>query len=194
MFEEPPIHEADAIQRVREGHPDAYAHLVRASEARVRRMCAALLGDAAAGDDAAQDVFLKAYRALGSFRGDAAFSTWLYRIAANHCRDLLRARARHPTESWDALLEEHGEQIHQLLASPEDSHAARASAETVEAMLAHLPPDVRVLLTLREIEGLSYAELAVALGCSVDAVKARLRRARQTLTEKLRHVLNPPIV
>ena len=147
-----------------------------------------MLSDPTQAEDAAQDIFLKAYRALGSFRGAAAFSTWLYRIAANHCNDLLRWRARRKTESWDAMLEERGEAAQALLANPEDPRAAVVSADLLERVLSRLTPHERLLLTLREMEGLSYQELAESLHCSIDAVKARLRRAREALQEIVRHI------
>ena len=181
------IDDARLVWRVLAGRRDAYAGLVRRHQARILRLCASLLTDPAAAEDAAQEIFLKAYQSLGAFRGTAAFSTWLYRIAANHCKDLLRKRARERTQSWDALVEEHGEAIEQLLTASDDPRAAVANAELADRVLSHLSPNDRLLLTLREIQGLSYQELARTLGCSVDAVKARLRRARRDLRDKLRH-------
>ena len=141
-------------------------------------------------EDAAQETFFKAYQALPAFRGQSAFSTWLYRIASNHCLDLLRKRQREQTESWEALVEESGEQIQELRTTPHDPKTALANTELVQRALAQLSPDYRLILTLREIEGLSYEELAEALHCSLDAIKARLRRARQELLERVRHFLS----
>ena len=138
-------------------------------------------------EDAAQEIFFKAYQALKNFRGQSAFSTWLYRIASNHCLDLLRKRQREHTESWEALIEESGEQLHELLTASQDPKAILADTELVQRALTQLSPDYRLILTLREIEGLSYEELAEALHCSLDAIKARLRRARQELLERVRH-------
>jgi RNA polymerase sigma-70 factor, ECF subfamily len=178
------------IQRILSGEREAYAELVRAHQARISRLCASLLDDATLAEDAAQEIFFKAYRALPAFRGQSAFGTWLYRIASNHCLDLLRKRQRERTESWDALVEEAGEQIHDLLSSTHDPNTAAADTELIQRALAQLSPDYRMILTLREIEGLSYQELAESLRCSLDAVKARLRRARQELLERLRHFLS----
>ena len=185
------IEDDEIIRSVRAGRRDDYAQLVRKYQLRVRRLCVAVLADAALADDAAQEIFLKAYRGLKTFRGQAAFSTWLYRIAANHCADVLRRRAREPTESWEALIEQHGEQIERLLARSPDPKASVAAADLVRKVLSHLTPADRLLLTLREAEGLSYQELAETLRCSVDAIKARLRRARQRLLKRTRHVLPP---
>ena len=138
-------------------------------------------------EDAAQEIFFKAYQALKSFRGQSAFSTWLYRIASNHCLDLLRKRQRERTESWEALIEESGEQFHELLTASPDPKTTLANTELVQRALAQLSPDYQLILTLRETEGLSYEELAEALHCSLDAIKARLRRARQELLERVRH-------
>ena len=88
------------------GRREAYAELVRAHQAKVLRLCTALLNDPTQAEDAAQDVFFKAYQALASFRQDASFSTWLYRITTNHCRDLLRKRSRRKEQSFDALVED----------------------------------------------------------------------------------------
>ena len=107
--------ELDVIERVRAGDKEAYALLVRKHQARIRSYCLWTLGNAAEADDAAQEVFIKAYRGLGGFRGRAGFSTWLHRIAVNHCRDLLRKRVRERTESWDALREEKGEAAEALV-------------------------------------------------------------------------------
>ena len=165
--------------------------MVRAHQARILRLCASLLGDPTLAEDAAQETFLKAYGGSRSFRGQSSVGTWLYRIASNHCLDLLRKRRRERTQSWEALIEESGEELHRLLAPSSDPKTAAADTELVERALAHLTPEYRLILTLREIEGLSYQELTVALACSLDAVKARLRRARQDLLEHLRHFLKP---
>lgn len=155
------------------------------------RLCASILADPAEAEDAAQEVFFKAYRALGRFRGASLFSTWLYRIAANHCRDLLRKRPPGRTQSWEALLETEGRRLEQLLSTPSPTGLAHDQSDLVRRVLAQLPDDYRMILLLREIEELSYQELAEVLNCSLDAVKARLRRARAQLEQQLRHFLGP---
>src|SRR5205807_500881 len=117
----------------------------------------------------------------------ASFSTWLYRIATNHCRDVLRKRARQRTESLDALIESTGEVPQDALQSPSDPGIQAAMAELIERALARLSPDERLILILREAQGLRYDEIAGVLQCSLDAVKARLRRARAALEERWRH-------
>ena len=177
------------IHRVLAGDREAFAGLVQAHHARILRLCASLLEDPVLAEDAAQEIFLKAYQQLAAFRGQSAFSTWLYRIASNHCLDLLRKRRRERTESWDALVEESGEPLQEAGIASRDPAAVLAKTELVQRALASLPPDYRLILTLREVEGLSYEELASALRCSLDAVKARLRRSRRQLLDHLRHFL-----
>lgn len=177
--------DSEVIERIRAGDIEAYAVLVRKHQARIRSYCLWTLRNAAEADDAAQEVFIKAYRGLGSFRGSAGFSTWIYRIAVNHCRDLVRKAAKERlNESLDALRERDGEAA-DALASTEDPMKDRR--RMIQEALDRLPEQYRTILILREAEGLSYDELAKFLGCSLDAVKARLKRARAQLEENARH-------
>lgn len=169
----------EVIRRVRDGDRNAYALLVNKYETRVRGCCRSLLRNAADAEDAAQEVFIRAYEGLTRFRGDAAFSTWLYRIAVNRCRDLLRKSSREKAESWERLLEEHGERAEAMLAT--EPEAPPVDAALLERILGRLPEPYRAVLVLREMHQLSYEEIAAALGCSLDAVKGRLKRARQEL-------------
>ena len=180
----------ELVSRVRDGERDAFAGLIRAHHAWVLGLCAVTLGDRALAEDAAQEVFLKAYRALPGFRGGSSFSTWLHRIAANHCLDLLRSRSRRKTESWDELLENEGERIHRLLAAPPDQERAREDADLIQRVLSCLPPKYRMALTLREVQGLTYQEIAETMECTIDSVKARLKRARRDFKERMRHHLD----
>ncbi len=145
-----------------------------------------MLADPTQAEDAAQEVFIKAYQALGQFRGTASFSTWLYRIAVNHCTDLLRKAARRKTESWEALLEREGEKAEALFAASPHIESSEHT-ELLAKLLSHLSETSRTILVLREVQGLNYQQLAEALGCTVDAVKGRLKRARQEMEIKLRH-------
>jgi len=148
-----------------------------------------MLGGAEAADDAAQEIFLKAFESLGKFQRESSFSTWIYRITSNHCTDILRKRSRQRTESWDALLEREGERIEKLFSSPGPDPLSFANTDLLAKLLAFLPEESRTMLLLREIEGLSYQEISETLQCSVDAVKARLKRTRQELAEKARHFM-----
>lgn len=185
-----PEEEEELVRGARAGRREDFEALVRRHHVQVLRLCISLLAVREKGEDAAQEVFLKAYRSLDRFQGDASFSTWLYRIATNHCLDILRKEARRRTESWEELVERDGEALHRLLASPAPSDALEAS-DLAARVLSHLPEDYRLILTLREAEGLSYQEIAEVLSCSLDSVKARLRRAREALQERLRHFSGP---
>jgi len=179
----------ELVAGVRAAEPEAFAELVRKYHSWVIALCSSVLRDRTLAEDAAQEVFLKAYQSLPEFRGASSFSTWLYRIASNHCLDLLRGLARRRTESWDALLELEGEGIQRLLAAPADEERSREDADLARRVLTCLSPEYRLILTLREIQGLTYQEIAAALDCSLDAVKARLRRARRDFEGRLRHFL-----
>lgn len=177
----------DAVRRVREGDVEAFSLLVRRHEARVRALCASMLNGSGDAEDAAQEAFLKAYRHLADFRGDALFSTWMYRIAYRHCLDLQKARRRRPAESLDALLEK-GDGV--LARFKEPAPDAGAAAE----LLAGLPDEYRQILLMRESHGFRYEEIAAATGVSLDSVKARLRRARRRLVDAARHLWGPAVV
>ncbi len=169
------------------GRRNDYAELVCKYQCKVRGYCLGMLKDASSADDAAQEVFVKAYQALVSFKGKSSFSTWLYRIAANHCLDVLRKAKRRP-ESLEALLEKDGDKVESLFAV-EPAVSDSGSADRVTALLACLSEKSREILILREMQELSYQEIAEVLGCSLDAVKARLKRARQELESGMRHLL-----
>lgn len=184
------IEDQDFILDILAGNRDAYAEIVRKYQGRIRGYCLVTLGNAAQADDAAQEVFIKAYQSLDRFQGKSSLSTWLYRIAVNHCTDLLRKKICHRTESWDALLENQGEKAEALLTqAPEAGSEVEEQRELLAKLLGGLPEKSREILVLREAEGLSYEELAETLDCTVDAVKGRLKRARQELEKKARHYL-----
>ncbi|HRY29104.1 MAG TPA: RNA polymerase sigma factor [Elusimicrobiota bacterium] len=182
---EPENNDEQIIRAVLNGRREEFAHLVRRHQEKVRSLCLSLMRNATEADDAAQEVFVKAFQALGRFQGRSRFSTWLYRVAYRHCLDLLRSRGRRRTDSLEVLLEERGEGAMPVAAS--SGGAALENREVLEKILSSLPPEYRLILTLREAQGLSYEELAAATGTTLDSVKARLRRARQALEEKARH-------
>lgn len=170
----------DLIDSVLAGEQDDYAELIRRHHAKVMGVCLGMLSDAASAEDAAQDVFLKAYRSLADFKGTSSFGTWLYRVAANRCLDILRQRTRRAEDPLEGIKEE-----------PREIRDASEEKELVARVLAKLPEDYRLILTLREMEDLSYTELTQVLDCSMDAVKARLQRARKSFEEELRHIHGP---
>jgi RNA polymerase sigma-70 factor (ECF subfamily) len=184
------LSEPELVAAASDGDLVAFAELVRRNHVRVLGFCRSMLGDATSAEDAAQEVFLKAFRSIEKFRGGSAFYTWLHRIAVRHCLDLLRGEARRKTRSWDALLEDEGDRVQALLSQP-DSSRSLEDRDLAARLLAVLPPDYRTVLILREMEGQTYEEIADTMGCTVDSVKARLQRARRDLTERLRHFLAP---
>lgn len=183
------MNDSEIIGQVLSGNRDAYAELVRRYQARIIRLCASLLRHEKDAEDAAQEVFVKAYQSLGSFQQSASFYTWLYRIATNHCLSALRNKGRRMTESLDSLLEAEGDQVAALFSSQPDFRDSLQAKELLTKLLDSLRPNYRAVIVLREVEGLSYEEIGRVLACSVDSVKAQLRRARQEIEEKLRHFL-----
>ena len=181
------------IRAVLDGDREAYSDLVLAYHSRVRGLCRSLLLDSAEADDAAQDVFIKAFESLHQYRQDLSFMAWLYRIASNHCLDVLRKRKRRKTDSLDGLMDQQGD--HFLMAPSEGMDAGAAKGDKADRVklamqvLSSLSEEQRQILVLRELDGLSYEDIGTVLHCSLDGVKARLRRARQKLQEKSRHFL-----
>lgn len=173
------------IRRILSGERQAYSGLVRNHHQEVLRLCRSLFIDSAKAEDAAQETFLRAYKALPNFKGTASFLTWISRIASNLCLELLRKEGRRREDSWDAMAEKMGEKAYALLCEPADAGRAIERREIVENILSVLSPDHRLVLTLRELQGFSYDEISEIMGCTVDSVKARLRRARANIIEGL---------
>jgi len=185
-MDEPGPKDGELARRAAGGDDAAFAELVRRHAPRVRALCSATLGGPSEAEDAAQEAFLKAHRALARFSGQASFGTWLHRIAVNHCLDVLRAAGRRRSESLDALLEADGSALGGVLSEASPAKALE-DRDTVKRLLARLNPEQRLALTLREAEGLSYEEIASVMACSLDSVKSRLKRARIELLEITRH-------
>ena len=183
------IEEQDLIEKILSGDTEAYAEIVRSYQVKVLGFCTSLLANTTEAEDAAQEVFIKAYQSLKSFRGNSSFSTWLYRITANHCKDLLRKRSRRKTESLDALMEASECEAQKHWEPSFNPASARDASEQIERLLSSLSEEERLVLTLREAQGLSYQEIAETMKCTLDAVKSRLKRASQSLEEKTRHFL-----
>lgn len=181
----------EIIAEIRGGNTNAYASLVRKYQEKILRLSVSLLYNRTAAEDASQEIFIKAYRSLSEFKGESSFSTWIYRIASNHCMDILRKESRRRSESWESLLEREGEKIHDLFASTPNAQSALENRDLVDKILQEIPEKQRMILVLREVQGLTYEEIAQVEGSSVDAVKSRLKRARENLRDKLRHFLRP---
>ncbi len=182
------------IRQILEGDTEGFSVLVRTHHVAVIGLCRSILGNAEAAEDAAQEAFLKAYRSLKSFRHEAQFSTWMYRIAYRHCLDQLKHEKRHFADSLDALQEDNGTPLADRLPDPSSFSRTIESRDLAEMILSRLSPDYRLVLTLRELQGLSYEEIMDTTGWSLDSVKARLKRARDSMLEIMRHFDTPAVV
>jgi RNA polymerase sigma-70 factor (ECF subfamily) len=189
-----PLEDSELVLNAQNGDREAFGELVRRHHPNILRLCRALLQSDAQGDDAAQGAFIKVFHGLSGFHGDAAFSSWLRRIAYNHCLELLRKRQRERSESLEGLADKMGDAWQALGGTEPSPHAAAERRELTEFLLADLQPEWRLVLTLRELEGYNYEEISAKTGWSLDSVKARLRRARQALVEKARHFSDPPSI
>jgi len=179
--------ESGLVELAKGGDDGAFEQLVRLNQASIRRLAAAMLNDAVEAEDAAQEAFVKAYRKLSGFRGQSRFSSWLYRITINHCKNVIAKRDRWHWLSLESMREE-GIEPPVALNTPEKSARGTEAGETLSKILAGLPDNYRAILLLREMKGLSYLEISKELVISVDGVKSRLRRAHAAAVEKLRHI------
>ena len=177
--------EATIIKQVLEGDVNAFEGLVKEYEKNVYNLALRMTGDPEDAADMAQDAFIKAYSSLSSFRGDSKFSVWLFRIVSNLCLDFLRSRKRRPTVSLSVENDE-GEDMEFEIAdesqSPETLLEQKLTREAVRCGLDSLPPEQRQILLLREIQGLSYEEIAQVLELESGTVKSRIFRARKRLS------------
>ncbi|WP_347491534.1 RNA polymerase sigma factor [Desulfoscipio sp. XC116] len=176
------------VQKTKKGDLDAFDELVRRYEAKIYGLAYRFMGNHADASDLTQDTFIRLYKVLAGFRGDAAFSTWLYRIAANICRDELRKRQRRRSVSMDEMIEASPANMPTAddSYSPEETVQRREVQRQVQICLSKLSEDHRLILIMREIQGLSYEEIADVLQCSLGTVKSRISRARNALKEKMR--------
>ena len=176
--------EAAIVRKVLGGDANAFETLVLEYEKNVYNIALRMTGNSEDAADMTQEAFIKAYNSLQSFRGDSKFSVWLYRIVSNVCLDFLRSKNRRPTVSL-SVEDDDGEDAQLDVAdesqSPELLLDRKLTRESVRRGLDSLPPDYRQILLLREIQGLSYDEIAQALGLEVGTVKSRIFRARKRL-------------
>lgn len=181
------------VQRVQQGDKRAFDLLVSKYQRKLGRLLSRFIRDPGEVEDVTQEAFIKAYRALPNFRGDSAFYTWLYRIGINTAKNYLVSMGRRAPTSTEMDAEEaetmdSGEQLRDLN-TPENQLMSRQVGETVNQTLQQLPEELRMALTLREIEGLSYEEIATVMECPVGTVRSRIFRAREAVAEKLRPLL-----
>ena len=184
----------ELVARVQQGDKKAFDALVRKYQHKIMKLISRYVRDQHEVFDVAQETFIKAYRALANFRGDSAFYTWLYRIAINTAKNHLVAQSRRPPdtdiEAEDAAQFDSESGLREI-ASPEllaqKDEIERVIFEAVE----ELPEDLRTAITLRELEGLSYEEIAEAMGCPIGTVRSRIFRAREAVDKRLRPMLEP---
>jgi RNA polymerase sigma-70 factor (ECF subfamily) len=185
--------DAQLVERAQRGDKRAYELLVAKYQRKLGRLLSRFVRDPAEVEDVTQEAFIKAYRALPSFRGDSAFYTWLYRIAINTAKNYLVALGRRaPTSTgFDNAEAENFEDAEQLRDSntPESELMGREIAATVNKAMDALPADLRTAITLREIEGMSYEEIANVMNCPIGTVRSRIFRAREAIAAELRPLL-----
>jgi len=180
------------VQRAQRGDLRAFDLLVLKYQGRIGALVSRYIADAGEVEDVTQEAFIKVYRALSKFRGDSAFYTWLYRIAANAAKNHLVAKGRRP--GADATIEDaeafdDGGLVSEM-SSPEAMAMGDELAAVVEQSLQALPEELRAALTLRELEGLSYDDIAEVLGCPVGTVRSRIFRAREAIDEQVRQQIS----
>ena len=181
------------VQRVQAGDRSAFNLLVLKYQHRVLKLVSRFVSDAAEAEDVAQEAFIKAYRALASFRGDSAFYTWLYRIAINTAKNALVSSRRRPVDFDLDLQDPQQYDRHAKLKeadTPEGVLLTEEIRQVVEHAMEQLPEDLRTAIVLRELEGLSYEEIAEAMDCPVGTVRSRIFRAREAIDKKLKPLLD----
>ncbi len=184
--------DAELVERVKQGDKKAFDLLVLKYQQKVANLISRYVKDSSEVFDVTQEAFIKAYRALPNFRGDSAFYTWLYRIAINTAKNHLAARNRRPpgddVEADTAEQLDGGERLREA-DTPERLLLQEEIAKTIREAVEALPEDLRTAITLREMEGLSYEEIAQAMDCPIGTVRSRIFRAREAIDKKLKPLL-----
>lgn len=189
--------DAQLVARAVAGEQRAYELLVIKYQRRITRLAAHMVRDSELAQDIAQETFIRAWRALHQFRGEAQFSTWLHRIAVNTAKRALMNRSRSPVLTETALQAAREDDETSPLeresiseTTPESELAAREIAAAVQDAVQALPEDLRCAITLREIEGLSYEDIAQAMNCPIGTVRSRIFRAREAISARIRPMLS----
>ena len=183
----------ELVKRVQSGDTAAFDLLVRKYQHRIGAVIGRFVHDYAESQDIAQETFIRAYRALNNFRGDAQFYTWLYRIAVNTAKNhLVSMKRRPPTSDVDADDAEHFDGAYRMHDSdtPEHELLREEIARTVSEVVAELPEELRQAITLREMEGLSYEEISETMDCPIGTVRSRIFRAREAIDSRLRPLMD----
>ncbi|MEY3786664.1 MAG: polymerase sigma factor RpoE [Pseudomonadota bacterium] len=182
----------ELVLRVQRGDKSAYDYLVIKYQHRIIQLVNRYIKDPSEAQDVAQEAFIKAYRALADFRGEAAFFTWLYRIAINTAKNYLLSRSRrsanYQVDIQDAEALENAPQL-QGLETPERELLNQEIIDAINTSIEELPEDMRTAIVLREFEGMSYEEIAEAMDCPVGTVRSRIFRAREAIDNKLNPLL-----
>ena len=184
----------ELVSRAQRGDKRAFDFLVGKYQRRLARLLSRFIRDPAEIEDVTQEAFIKAYRALPSFRGDSAFYTWLYRIGINTAKNYLSASNKRPLLSGD-YEDEDGETVDFSaqapdLNTPETEYMNRQIVETVNRAVEALPEELRMAITLREMEGMSYEDIALAMDCPIGTVRSRIFRAREAISAQLKPLLD----
>lgn len=182
----------DLVLRVQRGDKSAFDLLVIKYQYKIVQLVNRYVKDPSEAQDVAQESFIKAYRAIGNFRGDSAFYTWLYRIAINTAKNYLVARSRRSSD-YEIDIDD-AEQIQNApelkgMDTPEQHLLNEEILETIKTAIEKLPEEMRIAITLREFEGMSYEEIAEAMECPVGTVRSRIFRAREAIDNKLTPLL-----
>ncbi|KPK60593.1 MAG: RNA polymerase subunit sigma [Gammaproteobacteria bacterium SG8_31] len=181
------------VERVQQGDRSAFDMLVVRYQHKVVKLIMRYVRDQAEAQDVAQEAFIKAYRAIPRFRGDSAFYTWLYRIAINTAKNHLVAARRRPLDYDMDIQDPEQYDMHARLKdvdTPEGTLLSEEIRETVNQAIEALPEDLRTAIMLRELEGMSYEEIATAMECPVGTVRSRIFRAREAIDKRLRPLLD----
>ena len=182
------------VERAQRGDKRAFELLVEKYQHKLARLVSRLVRDPGEAEDVTQEAFIKAYRALPSFRGDSAFYTWLYRIGINTAKNFLVATGRRAPTSTEVDAEEaEGYESSELLHdinTPESLLLSKEIGTTVNSAIDSLPEELRSAIQLRELEGMSYDEIAKLMDCPIGTVRSRIFRAREAIAEKLKPLLD----
>jgi RNA polymerase sigma-70 factor (ECF subfamily) len=182
------------VERAQRGDKQAFGLLVEKYQRKLARLISRLVRDPGEVEDVTQEAFVKAYRALPSFRGDSAFYTWLYRIGINTAKNYLVAMGRRAPTSTEVEAEEaegfDGGELLREISTPESLLLTKEIAGTVNAAIEALPEELRSAIQLRELEGMSYEEIAKLMDCPVGTVRSRIFRAREAIAERLKPLLD----
>lgn len=179
----------ELVQRVQDGDKKAFDMLVIKYQRKILRLVSRYIHDPGEALDVAQETFIKAYRALPRFRGESAFYTWLYRIAINTSKNYLVAQGRRPPENDIDAEQYAAETVLKEYATPEHLLLRDEIEETINEAIEKLPDELRMAITLREFEGMSYAEIAEAMDCPIGTVRSRIFRAREAIDQKIKPLL-----